>query len=76
MLTGDAWILWRPLHRKLLGQLVADPGADSLDAVLAALGAACSVSRKDFPAPEDGKMCPARSSWGELIDQLVSRASP
>eukprot|EP00438_Fugacium_kawagutii_P009799 Skav218820 [mRNA] locus=scaffold1140:555924:563047:+ [translate_table: standard] len=44
---------------KLLGPLVADPGADSLDAVLAALGAACSVSREDFPAPEDGKILTA-----------------
>lgn len=36
---------------------MADPGADALDAVLAALGAACSVCREDFPAPEDGEMC-------------------
>ena len=35
---------------------MADSGADALDAVLAALGAACSISREDFPAPEDGKM--------------------
>lgn len=41
---------------KLLPALVADSGADALDAVLAALGAACSISREDFPAPEDGKM--------------------
>jgi len=39
-----------------LKTLVADPGADALDAVLAALGAACSVCREDFPAPEDGEM--------------------
>ena len=44
------------LPRKLLPALVADSGADALDAVLAALGAACSISREDFPAPEDGKM--------------------
>eukprot|EP00435_Cladocopium_sp_Y103_P006019 s5314_g1.t3 len=41
---------------KLLPALVADSGADALDAVLAALGAACSISREDFPVPEDGKM--------------------
>ena len=38
-------------------RLAAEPSADGLDAVLAALGAACAVRRPDFPAPEDGEMC-------------------
>mmetsp|Transcript_59647 Transcript_59647/g.186991 ORF Transcript_59647/g.186991 Transcript_59647/m.186991 type:complete len:112 (+) Transcript_59647:3-338(+) len=37
-------------------RLVADAGADALDAILAALGAACATRRKDFPAPHDGEM--------------------
>ncbi len=60
-----AWLSW--FHRQLKKKLVADPGADALDAVLAALGAACSVCREDFPAPEDGEMCLSRCwAWGEL----------
>ena len=54
----DSLIGW--FHRQLKKKLVADPGADALDAVLAALGAACSVCREDFPAPEDGEMCLSR----------------
>mmetsp|Transcript_41811 Transcript_41811/g.121159 ORF Transcript_41811/g.121159 Transcript_41811/m.121159 type:complete len:345 (-) Transcript_41811:83-1117(-) len=40
----------------LRARLVADPGADRLDAVLAAVGAACATRREDFPAPHDGDM--------------------
>eukprot|EP00439_Symbiodinium_sp_Y106_P069694 s781_g12.t1 len=42
--------------RTLTQKLLTDAGADSLDAVLAAVGAACSVRRNNFPAPEDGEM--------------------
>lgn len=42
--------------RTLTQKLLTDAGADSLDAVLAAVGAACSVRRSTFPAPEDGEL--------------------
>ena len=45
------------LTRTLTQKLLTDAGADSLDAVLAAVGAACSVRRSTFPAPEDGELC-------------------
>lgn len=40
----------------LRARLEADAGADALDAVLAALGAACATRRAGFPAPHDGDM--------------------
>eukprot|EP00928_Gymnodinium_smaydae_P078321 TRINITY_DN6217_c0_g2_i1.p1 TRINITY_DN6217_c0_g2~~TRINITY_DN6217_c0_g2_i1.p1 ORF type:complete len:334 (+),score=64.98 TRINITY_DN6217_c0_g2_i1:65-1066(+) len=52
---GDAGVLAVDFSSAgLKRSLVEDPGADGLDAVLAAVGAACATRSGSFPAPCDG----------------------
>ena len=52
--ADDQGLLRVELSKGLQKLLVEDSGADALDAVLAAVGAACATRRKEFPAPANG----------------------